>query len=121
MGLEPSHPHRPADAARCDLSPLGRGEGVDIYPLDHRTPASFFKRSISSAGEATRTPARRPGGSATLTTDNRGVTSTPRSAGVFSSIGFFFAIMMLGSEAYRGSLRRRSVVTTAGSVRRTVS
>ena len=31
-------------------------------------------------------------------TVSRGMTSTPKSAGVFSSIGFFFAFMMLGSE-----------------------
>ena len=29
----------------------------------------------------------------------RGATSTPKSAGVFSSIGFFFAFIMLGSDA----------------------
>src|SRR5262245_30354560 len=65
----------------------------------HRMPASFFSLATSSATEATLTPALRPGGSTVLITSKRGATSTPRSEGVFSSIGFFFAFMMLGSEA----------------------
>jgi hypothetical protein len=36
-------------------------------------------------------------------------------------MGFFFAFMMFGREAKRGSLRRRSVVNTAGIFRETVS
>ena len=38
-----------------------------------------------------------------------------------TSSGFFFAFMMPAIDAYRGSLSRRSVVTTAGSGRRIVS
>mmetsp|Transcript_12370 Transcript_12370/g.18548 ORF Transcript_12370/g.18548 Transcript_12370/m.18548 type:complete len:203 (-) Transcript_12370:41-649(-) len=40
--------------------------------------------------------------------------STPRSAAVRASIFFFFAFMMFGRVAYRGSFKRRSAVTTAG-------
>ena len=43
--------------------------------------------------------ALRPLGSSVFSTLRRGVTSTPKSAGVFSSSGFFLAFMMLGSEA----------------------
>ena len=50
----------------------------------------------------------------TLIVLTRGVMSTPSSSGVSTSIGFFFALMMLGSDANRGSLSLRSVVTTAG-------
>ena len=39
------------------------------------------------------------GGSTVFSTVRRGVTSTPKSAGVFSSIGFFLAFMMLGRLA----------------------
>ena len=63
------------------------------------TPASSCSLATSSATVLTFTPALRPLGSAVFSTFRRGVTSTPKSAGVFSSIGFFFAFMMLGSEA----------------------
>ena len=42
-------------------------------------------------------PAERFGGSATFSVFRRGVTSTPRSAGLNVSSVFFFAFMMLGS------------------------
>src|SRR5436190_14414258 len=64
----------------------------------YRTP-SAFSRSSSSLTDATFTPPPRLGGSDTFRTLRRGVISTPRSAGDFSSIGFFLAFMMLGSEA----------------------
>src|SRR5208282_4554183 len=66
---------------------------------DQITPASSCSLATSSATVLTFTPALRPPGSAVLSTFRRGETSTPKSAGVFSSIGFFFAFMMLGSEA----------------------
>ena len=44
-------------------------------------------------------PAERLGGSATFSVFRRGVGSTPRSSGYTVSSGFFFAFMMLGSEA----------------------
>ncbi len=44
-------------------------------------------------------PPTRLGGSATLRVSNSGVRSTPRSAGVNFSMGFFFAFMMLGNDA----------------------
>mmetsp|Transcript_5539 Transcript_5539/g.12002 ORF Transcript_5539/g.12002 Transcript_5539/m.12002 type:complete len:204 (-) Transcript_5539:142-753(-) len=43
-----------------------------------------------------------------------GVIVTPRSSGLSFSIFFFFAFMMLGNVAYRGSLRRKSAVITQG-------
>ena len=54
------------------------------------------------------------GGGGSTTTPKRRRKSAPRSAGVTTSIGFFLAFMMFGSDAWRGSFRRRSVVTTAG-------
>ena len=68
-----------------------------IFPQN--TPASVFSLSSSSATEATFTPACRFGGSRVSTISSRGVVSTPKSAAVFVSIGFFFAFMMFGSEA----------------------
>src|SRR6201996_8656859 len=64
-----------------------------------RTPASFFSLDTSSATSLTLTPPLRPGGSDVFTTSRRGVTSTPPSAPAFSAIGFFFAFMILGSDA----------------------
>src|SRR5690606_33422265 len=63
------------------------------------TPASVFSFSTSSATLETLTPALRPGGSVVSSTFRRGATSTPRSAAFLTSSGFFFAFMMLGSEA----------------------
>ena len=62
------------------------------------TPASL-SLPTSSAAVFTLTPAWRLPGSAVFTTLRRGAISTPKSAGVFTSIGFFFAFMMFGSEA----------------------
>mmetsp|Transcript_37800 Transcript_37800/g.95967 ORF Transcript_37800/g.95967 Transcript_37800/m.95967 type:complete len:256 (+) Transcript_37800:168-935(+) len=83
--------------------------------------ASFLSLSTSSSTLATITPALRLGGSSTLTVDTCSVSATPRSSGVVLSIFFFLAFMMLGSVAYRGSLRRRSAVTTQGSFIASVS
>src|SRR5690606_23525768 len=112
---------------------LGRGNhiegsGVEAavvvlcnYENAHQiTFASFLSLSTSSATSATLIPALRSAGGSTLSNLVRGATSTPRSAGVVVSMGFFLAFMILGREAYRGSLSRRSVVTTAGSLRATV-
>ncbi len=63
------------------------------------TRASFFNLSTSSATEPTLIPPWRLAGSSTLSVMRRGVTSTPSSSGVIGTIGFFFAFMMLGSEA----------------------
>ena len=64
-----------------------------------RTPASFFNLSTSAATVSTLMPASRVFGSAIATTLSRGEMSTPSASGVVSSIGFFLAFMMLGSEA----------------------
>ncbi len=63
------------------------------------TPASSLSLATSSAAEATLAPALRTGGAAVFKILRRGAISTPSSAGVFSSITFFLAFMMLGSEA----------------------
>src|SRR5690606_17954894 len=68
-----------------------------VTPVDSQmTFDSFFSLATSAATSATLTPAARTGGSATLRVLSRGVTSTPRSAGVTTSSCFFFAFMMLG-------------------------
>src|SRR5262249_44817374 len=77
--------------------------GVDVF-CNHEarhqmTPASFLSLSRSSCTVFTLMPAWRFGGSVTLRTFSFGVMSTPKSAGDFSSIGFFFAFMMFGNEA----------------------
>src|ERR1700679_3324943 len=63
------------------------------------TFASVRSLLTSSATDLTFWPALRFGGSDTLITVKRGVTSTPRSAGFMLAIGFFRAFMMFGSEA----------------------
>src|SRR5258708_6096045 len=65
----------------------------------HDSTPSALSLSSSSDTLATFTPPPRLGGSDTFSTLKRGVTSTPKSAGDFSSIGFFLAFMMLGREA----------------------
>src|SRR5262249_4106366 len=85
------------------------------------TLASLRSLATSSATSATLPPPLRFGGSTTLSVAIRGWTSTPSAAGVVVSSGFFFAFMMFGSVAYRGSFRRKSVVTTAGNPVSTVS
>src|SRR5271165_3987656 len=63
------------------------------------TRASVLSMSTSSATEPTLRPPWRLVGSSTLSTTRRGVTSTPKASGVVVAIGFFLALMMLGSEA----------------------
>src|SRR5260221_4952543 len=63
------------------------------------TRASFLSLSTSSATEATLRPPWRFTGSSTLSVTRRGATVTATASGVSCSIGFFFAFMMLGSEA----------------------
>ena len=63
------------------------------------TLASLRSLSTSSATDFTFTPDLRFGGSTTFRVLRRGAASTPSASGVSCSIGFFFAFMMLGSEA----------------------
>ena len=99
--------------ARAGLADLGGGGGgvqgggldrlIVVFGDDENrhqiTRASFFSLSTSSSTEPTLTPPWRFAGSSTLSVMRRGVTSTPRSSGVTTSIGFFFAFMMLGRDA----------------------
>ena len=66
---------------------------------DQITPASLRSLSTSSATVFTLMPALRLGGSSTLSVLSRGATSTPSASGASTSIGFFLAFMMLGSDA----------------------
>ena len=63
------------------------------------TRASVFSLSTSSATEPTLWPPWRFAGSSTLSTTRRGAGSTPSASGVVVTIGFFLALMILGSEA----------------------
>ena len=63
------------------------------------TPASFFSFMTRSGTFSTLIPPPRLAGSATFTVVRRGATSTAKSAGVFWSMGFFLAFMMLGRLA----------------------
>src|SRR5215471_9259934 len=91
---------------------LGGGNGVKGRGLERAvvvlgddegshqiTRASVLSLSTSSATEPTLWPPWRFGGSSTLSTTRRGVTSTPSASGVVITIGFFFARMMFGNEA----------------------
>mmetsp|Transcript_21045 Transcript_21045/g.37931 ORF Transcript_21045/g.37931 Transcript_21045/m.37931 type:complete len:241 (+) Transcript_21045:96-818(+) len=78
------------------------------------TEASFLSLSTRVVTSSTTMPAARTGGSFISSTSMRGERSTPSEAASMASIFFFLAFMMLGSFAYRGSLRRRSAVTTSG-------
>jgi hypothetical protein len=63
------------------------------------TPASVFNFVTSSLADSSFTPAVRFAGSVTLRTVRCGAPRPPKSSGVLMSIVFFFAFMMLGSEA----------------------
>src|SRR5579872_1999941 len=63
------------------------------------TRASVMSLSTSSLTEATFLPPWRLAGSSTLRVMRRGAASTPSASGVITSIGFFLAFMILGSEA----------------------
>jgi hypothetical protein len=107
--------HALAQHQHVDVAPdlLGGGDGFqrgvadglavvvgdDEHGHGQSTPASFFSRTTRSATVSTLIPPPRLGGSLTFSTVSRGATSTPKSAGVFWSMGFFLAFMMLGSEA----------------------
>ena len=101
-GTEHSHIaegfHR-ADDLGCGVAvQFAIGDFAEYKNSHYKTPASF-RFDTSSSTLPTMMPALRPCGSRVDTISNRGLTSTPRSAGVFSSSGFFLAFMMLGSEA----------------------
>ena len=74
-----------------------RGDNEDGH--DQITPASLRSLSTSSATVFTLMPDLRLGGSSTFSVLRRGATSTPSASGASTSIGFFLAFMMLGSEA----------------------
>ena len=71
--------------------------GYDECGHGQITFASFLSLATSVATSGTLTPAPRLGGSTTFSVLMRGVTSTPRPAGLSTSSGFFLAFMMLGS------------------------
>ena len=71
-------------------------------------------------GESDRQLRRMINAQQTLSNSVLGDTSTPSSSGVTVASGFRFAFIIFGSEAYRGSFRRRSLVTMAGSSSETV-
>ncbi len=101
------------DVAGAGLRQLGGGGGgVQGGGLDRivvvlgddenshqMTLASVLSLVTSSSTEPTLTPPWRFAGSSTLSVTRRGATSTPRSSGLNTSIGFFLAFMMLGSDA----------------------
>lgn len=66
-------------------------------------------------------PPTRFGGSVTLRVSSLGVRSTSRSAGVNFCMGFFFAFMMFGRDAYRGSFNLQPRITHVSSLVRTSS
>ena len=76
----------------------------DIVMLDpdqrlHAATPRARSATTSASTSPTRMPACRAGGSDTFSVRSRGDTSTPKSAGDLTTSGFFFAFMMLGSEA----------------------
>src|SRR5262249_57561344 len=72
------------------------GDDKDTHQI---TRASDFSLSTSSCTEPTLMPPLRFAGSSTFRVTSLGVTSTPSCSGVTTSIGFFFAFMMLGRDA----------------------
>src|SRR4030065_583525 len=85
------------------------------------TFASFLSLSTSSATSATFPPPARSWGGARKGRRTFGLVAAPRESAGITFISFFFAFMIPGRDAYRGSFSRRSVVITAGSVTPIVS
>src|SRR5690554_365670 len=88
----------------CNHVGGGAGQGALVmFGQDqdaHATTfASFLSLSTSSSTEPTLTPPWRSAGGSTLSSLTFEATSTPRSAGVLTSSGFFLAFMMSGSLA----------------------
>ena len=84
-------------------------------PHYQSTLASCLNLAINSSTESTRAPAARLGGLAMESTVVRGRTATLSWSQVRISIGLQRAFIKPGSDTYRGSLTRRSVVIIAGS------
>ena len=104
VGAGHQHAHLAQFAARRHGVQGGRLQGVVIVFGDDQdahqiTLASFLSLSTSSATLPTMTPVWRLDGSSTFRVVSRGVTSTPSSSGLNTSMAFFFAFMMLGREA----------------------
>jgi hypothetical protein len=81
---------------RLEFRVIVIGYNEDAHEI---TFASFFSLSTSSSTVSTLIPASRSEGGSTDSTSTVGVRSTPRSSGETTSSGFFFAFMMLGSDA----------------------
>ncbi|KAL2744560.1 hypothetical protein V1477_007102 [Vespula maculifrons] len=78
-----------------------------------RCPRSF-SLAIKVSTSGTIAPACLTGGSSTEIISILADVSMPRSFELIFLIGFFFAFIIFGNVAYRGSLRRRSALRTAG-------
>ena len=111
------------------LDALGRGGvelaagmfGDDREPCSYAAPASCSSANSSAVSFTMMPrcrPARRLASSCALSAL---AGATPRSANAMVSSGLVLAFMMSGSFTKRGSLRRRSVVTTAGRSTSSVS
>jgi hypothetical protein len=71
----------------------------DMYDLCPQRAPSSFSFPIISSTVSTLTPASLEGGSVTLSVSSLGLRSTPKSAAVNFSSGFFFAFMIFGRDA----------------------
>ncbi|EEQ40022.1 conserved hypothetical protein [Clavispora lusitaniae ATCC 42720] len=85
-----------------------------MHPLPFQMALASFNLLTNSSTESTLTPAERAGGSSTLSVSKRLTTSIPKSSAFNFSNGFFLAFMMLGNDAYSGSLSLKSVVMIIG-------
>src|SRR5690606_15624874 len=94
--------------------------GDDQY-LGHQSNPLSLSAATSSAASFTITPLLRFAGAAWCVVLSPWPSSTPSSAQAIDSIGLDLAFMMSGSLMKRGSLRRRSVVMTAGRSTSSVS
>eukprot|EP00834_Sanchytrium_tribonematis_P008464 NODE_1004_length_2718_cov_0.682321.p3 type:complete len:155 gc:universal NODE_1004_length_2718_cov_0.682321:1874-1410(-) len=85
------------------------------------TLASFFNFEINSSTDSTLTPPLRFGGSLTEVISTRNSGSTFNELNSIEAIFFFFACIIFGNVANRGSFNLKSVESTAGSLNVTVS
>src|SRR6185437_14234032 len=117
--------HQHVNGVRLDFARAGhaaRGRGVelpvevfgDYQDFAHYTNPFCFSAATSSTTSFTITPRERLAGAEKCIDLISPACSMPRDASSIVSIGLDLAFMMSGSLMKRGSLRRRSVVTTAG-------
>src|SRR6056297_1543753 len=118
LGIEPERAGQGLGRRRVERAVFVLGNDQD---RSHYSSTLFLSSSTSSWTDSSIRPPERFGGGSKAVIRSDGPASTPSSASAISSSGLRLAFMMSGSLTKRGSLRRRSEVSTAGRSTSSVS